>query len=184
MQPIYISYHTGGEYEASADELRATLCEFGLPHEIVFRESRGHWYRNLNQKPEVIRDMLRKYEGSPVVWLDADARVVQYPAIFDALSVDFACHFLEKAELLSSTMYFGPTPEAKMLVDAWCDAAADEPMTMDQRLLQKIVESDKHLHRFDLPESYACIFDRGRVPESEVVIRQMQLSRKTYWSKR
>lgn len=183
MRPLYLCYHTGGEYAESAAELESTLKEFSLDYDIIERPSRGHWFLNLNQKPEVIRDAMLENPGTPIVWLDADARVVRKPVLFDFLSCDFAAHWLAKAELLSSTMYWGTSPKAMELINAWCDAAQREPMVMDQRLLQAIVDPDKSIRKYDLPESYACIFDRGKVDETEVVIRQMQLSRKTFWGK-
>lgn len=183
MRPLYLTYHTGGEYAESAAELETTLREFCLYYRIEERPTRGHWFKNLNQKPEVIRDTMLANPGTPIVWLDADARVVRYPQLFEQINCDFAAHWLAGDELLSSTMYWGNTPKSIELIEAWCDLAQREPMTMDQRLLQRIVDNDKTINVFKLPESYACIFDRGKVPEDEVVIRQMQLSRKTFWGK-
>src|SRR5579863_10531217 len=78
MQPIFISFYTPA-YADEAAGLIASLDQFGLRHDVQPITSAGNWISNCAVKPFFIRDMLRKYSGSPVVWVDADARIIRPP---------------------------------------------------------------------------------------------------------
>jgi hypothetical protein len=99
VPPLYVSYYTiGSGYEAEAAELIRTLEIYKLPHRVTgvgkeFGEAPWSWQRATQYKAEYIRDMQRSYPGRPIVWLDADARVMQRPRLFEWLKCDVGAHW-------------------------------------------------------------------------------------------
>lgn len=182
--PIYASYYTTGTpYEAEAAELLVTLRQMGLDKraDIAAVPTLGDWTVNCAQKPMVVRNAMLRHEGHPIVFLDADARVRKYPHLFDSFpaDVDAAFHLLDGHELLSGTLYFGGTPSAWALVQAWCEECQKHPGVWDQVSLAKVLDADPFTYRTaELPEAYVSIFDRGTVPADRVVIQHMQASRR------
>jgi hypothetical protein len=160
MSPIYVAYYTlGTPYEAEALELAETLAAFGLDSDLQGVPNRGTWLRNTSYKPTFLRDMLLEYEGRPVVYLDADARVRQRPELFDTLDCDFAAHWKDGHELLSGTLYFGPTPEAWRLVREWESECQSHPDVWDQKCLDIAAARFPDLCKVHLPAAYCQIFD-------------------------
>lgn len=178
MHPIYCSYYTP-DYKQSADQLHATLERFGLPHDLCELEESGRWIENCSKKAKWLLACMEKHKR-PVVWVDADARVEQWPERFQTMPacVDLACHYLDGHELLSGSLYFGYTTPARDLLIDWSDLCGRVDGEWDQRLLQRAVdESRNNLTISGIPESYVYIFDRGTVPDDQVVIRHLQYSR-------
>jgi hypothetical protein len=94
-----------------------------------------------------------------IVWLDADAVVQQYPALFDDMDADIAVHYKDGKELLSGTMYFSNTEKARELLREWIALAeTTKDVTQPQSVLQELLRSGKYLvHK--LPAPYTLIFD-------------------------
>lgn len=177
MTPLFVSFYTTDTpYGQEAAQLKTTLDQFGLEHEIIPMPSRGDWRRNTAIKPHVISDVMKRHEGRPVVWLDADARVMQRPILFDLIDCDVAAHWFSGHELLSSTVYFGGTCAAWNLVQDWIRRVDAVPGVWDQTPLQEAIESDVRLIVHKLPQSYAAIFDAKG--SENPVIAQMQASRR------
>jgi hypothetical protein len=175
MVPLIVSFFTPA-YEAEAREMEATAREFGLDTDVRAVPSRGDWTLNCGMKPAFIRSMQLEYPDRPIVWLDADARVRRMPDLFTALDCDFAAHWRYASELLSGTLYLGPTPAAKALVSAWCEAQAKAPGEWDQKTLQRVIESGFPARIERLPAEYTAIFDAGMCDEP--VVEHMQASRR------
>jgi hypothetical protein len=119
----------------------------------------------------------------PTVYLDADARVRQYPILFDQLAetdCDFAAHWRGGSELLSGTLYFGATVNALALADKWVEECEAHPDVWDQQCLQNAVDSMPGLKVERLPFSYCRIFDGQGQDEQGVVpvVEHMQASRR------
>lgn len=181
MAPIFVGFHAGPGYAGEARELVRTLEAFGLDHDVRQLPDLGDWTRNCAMKPAFIRDRMLQYPGRPIVWLDADARVRRRPVLFEQLDgVDFAAHWRGGCELLSGTMYFGPTPASRALVVAWCEHQLRTPDVWDQRVLQRVIESGavEGLVTRKLPAAYTAIFDAGMCPEEDRVISHHQASRR------
>src|SRR5262252_6848339 len=169
MPPLYLSYYTIGDgYETHGAELVRTLDRFKLSHHVdgvrpgtasePGREP-WSWARAAQYKAEFVRDMLLRYPDRPLVWLDADARVVARPIMFEWLDCDFAAHWYRGRELLSSTLYMRPGPGVTALVNAWIDRNRHRPgrRCADQPNLQDVVESSRGLKIVNLPPEYAWI---------------------------
>lgn len=175
--PIIVSYFTP-PYTYEAMGLESTAKAFGLETDIQAVPDLGKWELNCGRKPEFIRSMMKAYPHRPIVWLDADARVSRQPVLFDSLTCDFAAHWRHGSELLSGTMYFGPTHGAQRLLDAWCEAQHYSPETWDQRTLQSVIESGEvgGLDLVRLPSEYTRVFDDAKM--GDAVIEHGQASRR------
>ena len=175
--PLYVSAYTvGNGYEAEAAVLLKTLDAFHLPSEVVPMADRGGWQQNTQAKATFVRVMLAKHPGRPLVWLDADSRVRQYPALFDTLDCDVAFH-RRRGELLSGTIYFAPTTGARQLLERWRAECFFFPDVWDQKCLDTILPTVPGLRIGSLPGSYVRIFD-GDDMGAEIVIEHMQASRR------
>src|SRR4051812_41232626 len=121
MKPIFISFFTDGNgYEAEAKELLKTLRSFELDSDVRRVNNTGDWTRNCGRKAAYILLMMAAHPGRPLVWVDADARIRRQPSHFETLDgCDFAAHWKDGHELLSGTMYWGPTAGATRLAEAW-----------------------------------------------------------------
>jgi hypothetical protein len=177
MRPVFVSFYTPA-YTGEAAGLVASLELFGLPHDVALVPPLGNWTANCGHKPSFLLSMAEKWPGRPLVWLDADARVRQYPALFDSLDADFACHFKDGRELLSGTLYFAPTAPAAELLRRWEERCRTAPGEWDQRNLQAVVaEGVPGLRVAELPPQYVQIFDL-MAHHGEPVILHRQASRK------
>ncbi|MBW2560048.1 MAG: hypothetical protein JRE40_04235, partial [Deltaproteobacteria bacterium] len=134
---------------AYVEELRAlekTLDQFGLDKCLSLLPSLGSWEENCIQKTGIIATTMKKYPDRPVVWIDADARIISIPHMLMNMPVgiDFAVHYCytkrQTNVLNSGTLYFAPTKEARELVRLWEKKNVENPKEWDQRNLQAVVK--------------------------------------------
>ena len=185
-----ISFYTA-EYESAADRLRASLEEYSIQHELHRLDGPDlcgeTWLHRVQWKPIFVRHRYGQCDEN-IVWLDADAEVIEYPIIFDQLDVDFACvrrtaprrAVSPRSRFSTGTMYFGRTPQAAWLLDCWAAACAEERAAGRQRTEQDILQQcwpqwGKTLSTCWLPMTYSRIYDRPR--EGRPIIKQWQASR-------
>jgi hypothetical protein len=167
MPPLFVSYYTPA-YRQEAMALTDTLDAHGLLHCVMAVADRGSWELNCSLKPTFIRRMMISTD-KPIVWLDADGRVVQPPTLFDSLDCDMACHFRHDVELLSGTMWFNNTTSASDLLVAWAKECEANPREWDQRTLQRVIEAGAwDVTR--LPASYTAIFDDPQMMKDAVIV--------------
>lgn len=166
---LFVSFYTP-PYAAEAEGLIQSLGRWNLNHEIVAVADRGSWVKNCAYKASFIRDMMLKHECRPLVWLDADARVMRRPDLFDSLTCDLACHYRDGTELLSGTLYIGPT--ARDLVRQWEQACLEHPNEWDQRVLAGVIERERRWKIINLPADYTAIFDAGMSLDPVILHRQ------------
>lgn len=183
MKPLYVAYFTlNTPYEEEARALKETLDFFHLENRILGVENQRNWQKNTHHKAIFIQQMQKENPDRNLVYLDADARVMKYPSIFDTLNCDFAGHFfdsiaLNRLELLGSTLFFGSTDNAKLLVSKWIERNLAFPLSWDQKNLQDVILRIPGLKIEELPSTYVQIFDL-MFYEGEPVISQTQASRR------
>lgn len=179
MRPIFVSYFTTGTpYAEEATGLVETLDKFGLTSDVVGVPSLGSWHLNCGYKPQFMMGMMRKWPGVPLVWIDADARIRRLPKFFNRLGeFDFACHRRGGSELLSGTLYFGPTMWARKLLACWQVECESNPTRWDQVSLDAAVSSLPLVKVADIPASYVRICDADDMGD-EIVIEHLQASRR------
>lgn len=180
-RPIIVSYYTKGTgYEAQVEHLKVTLRRFNLENDVVGIKDRGSWHMNTYYKAQFIARMMKKHVSRPIVYVDADAKMRMNPVLFNDLDCDFACHFREKRELLSGTLYFGDTKGARFLVNKWIEEDKLHPKThMPQKNLRAVFDKNKDKIKWKaLPVEYCMIYDSRYRHKISPVVEHFQLSRK------
>lgn len=187
-----VSYFTRGTgYEVEVRKLIASCDKLKIPNAVLPVANRGSWQKNTQLKAEFILDMLdlQAPSGQAVVWVDADAVVRQYPALFDALECDLGLSYRDYAkfpcgkhrsgeELLSGTIYLANNEVVRQLVKDWIRQNAAAPGLWEQRNLQAVVERWGNALRVQrLPPTYCKIFDTMRTA-GPGVIEHYQASRR------
>jgi len=87
-----ICYHTpNGVYPQMAQRLKESCLSVGVLIDVDVREDKGSWVKNCSYKANYIQDKLSQVpEGSCVVWIDSDAKIMKYPDLFKDICEDFA----------------------------------------------------------------------------------------------
>lgn len=177
---IVVSFYTKGTgYQDHAAKFIESLIRLNVPHRVEGINSLGNWYANTQFKALYIREMLEAYPIRPVVWIDCDAIIHSYPAMFKIIDCDLAAHYrswrLNPNELLTGTLFIANNDIMHKVVDEWIEENAKNPTTWDQKNLQKVTE--RHALRIHkLPADYCKIFDQPMGAGSPV-IEHFQASR-------
>jgi hypothetical protein len=187
--PVVISFFTEGtSYEQEVKNLKESLELFGMEADIQGVAPLGTWERNCAYKARFIRDTYFRLDR-PVLWLDADAVVRDYPLLVAGAEADFAIHRCAGWQFASGTLYFNRTCLGQLLLETWVQHCEARPDIWDQIHIDRAWEevTARHpLYTMWLPQSYAKIFDReweneGTVPPGlmrQPVIEQFQASRR------
>ena len=171
----YITYATGPGYVDEMAGLVETLRQHKLNYIACYEDDAGSWVDNCARKPHFLARMRAALRG-PMIWLDADARVMSPPSW--PLGYDFGYHLFRNHEVLSGTLYIGDTPGARDLLQRWCTAMDNAAGLWDQRTLAQVLQAAPDTWRVArLPESHACI-DKYHTPGVEPVIWHRQASRR------
>jgi hypothetical protein len=180
---IVVSFFTiGTGYEKEVEGLKASLAAFEIPSRIDAVPSRGTWLLNVQGKPGFLRWLLDELAPRDLVWLDADAKIRQYPDLFDRLSAegqaDIAVHYRNKIELLTGTIWIRNSPGARHLLESWFDFCLKNPAITDQRALQTVIQAAPGRWKISaLPANYVQIFDLMR-NAGKPTIEHFQASRR------
>lgn len=194
---IYISYftqHTPYE-EVIETHLHPTLHKWKLNHDIESIIDKGNWQKNTHYKAEFIKKMLLKHK-QPVIFLDADAKILENPVLFEKLNdYDVGLHYSDwrllwrkekgqdKREALSGTLYLNYNEKALKFLDEWIEKNNNN-IQWEQRNMEILLEEWKNkIKVYKLPPEYCVIIMRdGSIPEwyitEKPVILHHQVSRK------
>jgi hypothetical protein len=174
---VVCAFHTDDEiYNAEIGRLRASLETFELPHEIRTIKSGHRWKDVCRMKPQFIADMLSSNGGKDVLYLDADAVVLQHPTLFDHFAGDLGVVLRPPGELFASTIYVKNSHYGLSLVAEWIQELNKDTKSIDQTLLQRVVDRRMSAGGIvSLPWTYAHKFAER---DSGAVIGQYQASRK------
>jgi len=91
-RPIVVSLHSSHDYyRTSADRLREDCDRLNVECDIVELEGSEalDWISICRKKVPFFREMLCRHER-PILWLDADSRLGDWPTVFDGMSCDLA----------------------------------------------------------------------------------------------
>ena len=146
-------------YEEEVHKLQDSARKLALPITITGVPSKGKWELNCGIKPQFILTCLEAFPDDDIVYVDADARIMQYPAIFDTLDCDIAVHYREGTELLSGTIFIKNNERVKRLIADWIIAQQASPLMWDQKVLQQLLDDNPDLNVAELPATYCQIFD-------------------------
>ena len=170
-----LSFYTRGtRYEDYAMSLEEDCCNWDIECVLVPIDNTGSWVSNCAMKPRVILDAMLEQPEKRWLYLDADAGIVDNPALIDEITEDFGAYWLG-TELLSGTLFFNNTQPALDLVKAWVVEQYKHPYMWDQICLAKLL--DLRLSSRVLPASYCKIFDNAKHFGVVPVIQHAQASR-------
>jgi len=188
-------YSIGTPYEQVIQEyLLSSLKKYPeISPLIIEAKNYGSWRENVAQKPSIIREILYNTQ-IPLVFLDADATIEQYPILFEEIpdKYDIAFHTLDWAtwygykdcnmtELLTGTLWLNNNAKIKSLCKDWGTEAflKDE---WEQKSLERIIKGyDLNIYPLPLEYCYIDTFPNGTPPIikcDNVVITHHQVSRK------
>lgn len=74
------------EYEDEFLQLKETADKFDIPLVAYPYESTGDWMRNCAKTVEITLKAMEELWPRPIVWIDADARFMQFPHLFNDLA--------------------------------------------------------------------------------------------------
>jgi hypothetical protein len=176
---IAFAYHTPDRlYTHYVGQLLESCRRFHVPTDVEVVETVGSWVRNCGQKPAAILRALDRNSRADVAYLDADAQLWAYPALFDTVQGDLAVHYLNGAELISSVMYWRNNVRSRAILTRWIERQRAAPEVWDQKVLQAVLAEDVEAAGAQvtrLPAAYCYI--RGLSPDIEKpVIFQHQAS--------
>lgn len=166
MRPLVIGYYTiDTPYEKEADVLKLSLDALKYRYEIEGVQNLGSWQKNTQHKAEYVARKLIEHPDIPLLYLDVDAIMISPPVILDTLDCDIAAvHFGKTTELLSGTVYFGPTGISRKVVAEWLalnkmypDKLPDGRAAWDQRTLALAIKKVPECRFVELPQEYTWI---------------------------
>jgi len=190
---IYVSFATKNTpyEEVIGKYLIPSFKRWNLRYDIDYIEDRGSWAKNISYKPIFINKMLRKHK-EPIVSLDADASIEQFPELFGRFSADInvGAHYLDwkswygkgnRKELLGGTLYFNYSTKVLNMVKKWINIQKNKP-AMPQRVLEYVLKENPDINVYELPLSYCYIKTRPGNKQPLVLLNPIilhhQLSRK------
>jgi hypothetical protein len=192
-----ISFYTENSlYEKDVRDLVASCQKFKIPYIIEKVPNLGSWEKNCCFKPKYILEKLQALKKA-VVWVDADAILVQKPKIFP-LACDIAAYKRQinrkekKVEMIQSgTLFVNYTKKAMELLKKWekaCQKKLKEEEkkkkpkeVWDQECLNDLLKKEKSVIFEKLPLGYCRVFDYQyeEISMEETFILHFQASRFT-----
>ena len=188
MSWLVCAYFTQDQiYTKHAMRLIESLKKFGIPYDVTPIDSLNDWYKAMQYKPKFLQDMLAKYPGHSIVYVDVDAIFCRYPDLFDTIhktmmGVNIAAYVLDHSqfrrknaapELLSGTIFLRNTEETSIILREWILELDKDSKLWDQCGLFKVLKEHSF---YTLPPEYCTIFDYMSSVENPV-IKHFQASR-------
>jgi len=176
---VVIAFYTfETPYEDEAEKFKKNVESFGLTVKLQGYPNTGSWVRNAGIKPVFILAMMDQLDTEYLLYLDVDARIRQYPKLFDSFEGDLGVHYRRGTELLSGTIMIRNCPHVHKLIKLWVDLQTKMPDKWDQRILQQLLAIKKKSYNIvDLPPAYTQIYDSMKHYGSPV-IEHLQASRR------
>ncbi len=204
--PIVVSYFTFG-YVREAFQLLRSCQVHGLEYSMEKVDDRGTWSANNNYKPTFILQKSGEYPKRALLWLDADARILQRPTILPSIRTMLGVHLspsIYPSWTGAATIFLNPHPHRDIFLRRWIKEIEKDPEgrgleTTPQEALRVGmcgVTLGRTIRKMglqvtSLPESYTHVYDYakdwdgGPSPNVDAlpVIEQYQYSR-IYWGKK
>ncbi len=173
---IVCAYYTVDTmYEQLVVRLKNSLEKFNIPNHIQPITNLGDWHLNTSYKPTFLLEMLNKFPGRDIIYIDADAEFMAYPKLFEHLGCKIGVHYFDRSyhgrrqtgfEVLSGTIFLKNCDQVKEMVHKWEKECTRRPYTWDQKSLEKVLSGNF----LNLPEEYCTIFDTMKHVKEPVVV--------------
>jgi len=188
---IVIGYYTiNTPYEAEAQGLIKSCSKLNLRQDIIGVPTFGNWQSNTRFKAKFMLEMLEKYPGSKLVYVDVDAVIHSRLNLFKDYDYDISVRYQDfrwrKNECLSGTIFIKSNEKTIKLCKRWMeinDSEGSNAKTLEQWNLDKAIQEgikDYGLTFKNLPPEYTFIFDSMKAiyPNVKPVIEHFQASRR------
>lgn len=169
---IICSYYTiDTPYQAVVHEylMSSLYKQNNIASDICGIRTLGSWSKNTSYKPTFIKQMLLKHTDKNIVFVDADAEILQYPELFDQIPEkhNIAVHLLDRDkwynrdtggddELLSGTLFVRNNEVSMEIIERWIWLCEEPPIRWEQKVLQDVIK-ERNEQVFELPISYCYI---------------------------
>lgn len=150
---IVAGFYTNDTYKAKAQAMAASVESFGLECILFSLEDTGSWTRNVNYKPSVVSAALVAAQGDSVLYLDADAKMVQKPSLLPC-DADFAAYYESPTRPCGGSLWFRSEKRCKKLVENWAKRVADNPECADDWVNLSFSLRENKTTPLHLPPSY------------------------------
>ena len=171
-----ISFYTDDwEYPRHAKRLRAECGSLGIDNYIVELPSTGSYLKNTCLKPRFILDCLMKFK-EPVLWIDVDASILDYPHLAGILEVDFAARMMAEDRARTwhvGTMWFNYTQAMVIFLESWIENTGK---LSDESALEKTwSDNGWMLTTHSLPPEYFYIirYRHHMIPEGTIIAHRI-----------
>lgn len=168
-----ISFATA-DYIEELVPLVKSLDAFKIQNEIRIIPRKQSWNEATFYKAGYVRSMLLKHRR-PVVWMDADMEIRQFPEIFDQMEQRPSCtpdiaYAMFDDKLNSTCVFFNDTQATHAVLSRWEQNNRAFPHNSfgDQENLEKAIHETPDARVFILPPEYA-MFDLCKNQESPVL---------------
>jgi hypothetical protein len=171
---IVSGYTKDTPYEQEVQFLIESFKKYNIiNYEIIKYTNFGSWSKNCQYKAYIIQEQLKKY-NIPIVWLDADAVLYDYPNLFDSIDKDIAfCDYY--GGVASGTLYMKPTETIMNLCKEWISLNNKDSSVWDQNNLTTLINK-YNIPYYKLPVTY-CKIDFAKCSD-KIIIGQNQASRR------
>jgi hypothetical protein len=188
---IIVGYYTvNTPYEKEAEGLLNSCRKLNLKFDIPGIPSFGSWQSNTRFKAKFMLDMLQKYPGQKLLYVDCDAIIHSEPVLFKNYEYDIGIRYQDfnwrKNECLSGTIFMRSNEKTISLCKRWIEINESEgpnAKTLEQWNLDKAIQegvSNYGLSLNNIPPEYTFIFDsmKRMYPTIKPIIEHFQASRK------
>ncbi|MBR1220959.1 hypothetical protein JQ557_23380 [Bradyrhizobium sp. U87765 SZCCT0131] len=147
--------------------LARSLTALELDFDITPRDDAPAGPLHGRDKADFILQMWETHD-QPILWVDADAMLLEPPHLPAAIDGDFAVHKWNRWEMSTRVLYFGRSAAAEALLRTWRDFSHAYPGVWDGHALDQawsVVSSQRALDTVWLPRSYHTMQgDQGTRP--------------------
>lgn len=150
-----VSFYTDEKYQAEAEDMKTSAEAVGLECTITKKPDLGKWYLNCNQKSAFLMECLELYGDEPILYQDADTRLLRYPKLLDNLNCDFAAFFNSPTIPIGATLWFNGKTRAMKYVRTWVNIVKDHPTREDDSInFREALSSIRNPNIHHLPPTY------------------------------
>lgn len=155
---VLVSYATEGHYSREMERLEASILHFGVPYYLGRVGKFKNWMEAVRYKPFFLAQMARMFSDRPVLFVDADAILVQDPRQYVPTSWQddpppLTVHKM-RGNRMSGTVVMN-TLRCLPVLEEWAEKDLDKgPVSQPQSILRDIEGVDD-----SLDPAWCWIFD-------------------------
>lgn len=202
--PLIVSYVTSDEYAEHAKMLARSIRLHRLDYEIdrikpeelrveetpLEKVPYGEdpkklqfWKASVLYKPKFMRKKLEAHPDRDIIWIDADAKLLDFPKFLMVEKPEFDVSYYHMDTLgnepFGGTVFYRNRASVHALVNQWEAEVKKNPKSLDEHSLAKVVRERKDVIFQILPPEYCWVerWMRQKHPGTTPIIEQYAVSR-------